>query len=409
MSQFSAPAQRRELIILFALATMNFCHVLDFMIMMPLGPQLMRLFSIDATKFGFLVSSYTFSAAIAGFVGSFFVDKFDRKYALLFVFFGFMLGTLSCALANTYSMLIAARIVSGAFGGLVGALLLAIVGDIIPVERRGHATGLLMGAFSLASVVGIPVGLFLAQEFQWHAPFYAIVLASCCALPIVWILLPNINEHLGKTAAKSPYAEFLAVVSYKPHQLSFLLIGTLMVGGFTVIPFISTYAVSNIGVPEEKLSLIYMCGGLATFFSAPFIGTLADKFGNAKVYPILVGISVVVILVLTNMPQAPLLVALVVTTAFMIFVSGRMIVAFNMVNSCVKPEMRGGFMSLNSSVQQLSSGAASFLASFIVFQPPQSPMQGFRETGAIAVLGNLLSLYFMYKLAKLKENERHST
>jgi predicted MFS family arabinose efflux permease len=396
---------RPELLILFVLACMNFCHILDFMIMMPLGPRFMREFGIDARSFGFLVSAYTFSAAIAGLLGAFVIDKFDRKRALVSVFAGFTLGTLGCALAPTYEILLAARVLAGAFGGIVGALVFAIIGDAIPVERRGRATGIVMGSFSLASIAGVPLGLFLAERFEWHAPFFFIVGLSLLALAIALRALPRLTGHLDTRNGATPWQSIRKVVAERRHLYAFVLVSCMMIGGFSVIPFLSTYLVANAGVPESSLSYVYLFGGMATLVSSPTFGRLADKFGNQRIFVTLVCISLAPILVVTHLPLVPLWLALSVSTAFMVFTSGRMVVAINMVNAAVLPAFRGSFMSINSAVQQMSSGLAAFIASLIVTQAPGEPMEGYGTVGILAAAFSFATVFFAPRLKR--ENSSH--
>ena len=177
--------KKEERIILLLLASVNFTHIMDFMIMMPLGNFLMPHFNISAQQFSFLVAAYTFSAAAASFFAASLVDKFDRKNLLLFAYGGFLLCTLLCAVSVTYEMLLSARIAAGVFGGLIGAQVLSIVADLVPFERRGRAMGMIMAAFSAASVFGVPFGLYLSKFFSWHAPFYFVVAMGAALMPLL--------------------------------------------------------------------------------------------------------------------------------------------------------------------------------------------------------------------------------
>jgi MFS transporter, DHA1 family, inner membrane transport protein len=144
--------RRRERIVLLILGAVQFTTIVDFMIVMPLGPQLMRTLEIGPAKFGLIVSSYTFAAGAAGLVASAIVDRFARRTTFIALNAGFLLGTLLCGLAPSYETLLAARVATGAFGGILGGMAMAIIGDVFPEERRGRATGSLMVGFSLASV-----------------------------------------------------------------------------------------------------------------------------------------------------------------------------------------------------------------------------------------------------------------
>jgi predicted MFS family arabinose efflux permease len=399
-SSLASPAPRSELLMLIVIACMNFCHIVDFMIVMPLGPQFMRIFSIDASRFGFLVSAYSFSAAAAGFLGAFIIDKFDRRQAMLVVFVGFMIGTAACALAPSYSFLLAARIIAGAFGGLTGAIIFAIIGDVVPAHRRGQATGIVMAAFALASIAGIPLGLWLATNFSWHAPFTAIVAVSFCALVLGFKVLPPVRGHLTRVRHTTPWQDINTVLTERVHQRAFLLMVCLMFGGFSVIPFISTYLVANAGIPESSLQLVYLCGGAATLISSPLFGRMADRFGSLRVFSVLMIVSLFPLLALTNLPSVPLWLSLVVSTSFMTFVSGRAIVAVNLINSAVLPAFRGSFMSINASVQQMSAGLASFAASLLVVQTPGSPMTGYATVGLLACACSIATLFIAPKIQR---------
>ena len=189
----------KEKILLLTLAVIQFSHITDFMILMPLGPQLMKAFDILPSQFALLVSTYTFSAGTSGFVGAFFIDRFDRKKAILTMATGFAIGTFACGFAQSYHWLLITRSITVLFGGVMGALILSIVGDAIPNERRATAMGMVMAAFSVASVVGVPAGLFLADLSDWHMPF--IVLGGVAFLTLVpmSVYIPNMTEHISKT------------------------------------------------------------------------------------------------------------------------------------------------------------------------------------------------------------------
>ncbi len=386
-------ASKREWLLLLVLVAVQFTHVLDFVIMMPLGPQLMRVFEISPQEFGFIVSAYTFSAGITGFLSAFFIDKFDRRTALLFLYSGFTIGTLLCGIAPTYLTLMLARIVAGGFGGVLGALIFAVIGDCIPEHRRGAATGTVMSAFSIASVAGVPLGLYLANHFGWHFPFFMLAAMSSIALALAYKELPSMRGHLQTHAtAETPHQaiqKLYALVSTPNHRNALMFMMVLMVGGFTVIPYISPYFVSNVGMSESDLPLIYFFGGAATIFTSRFVGKLADRFGKAKVFTLMSMSSIAVIYALTTLPKVPLALALVITTLFMITMNGRLVPAVALVTSSVEPKSRGSFMSINSSAQQLASGASSFIAGLIVGNASDGTMTNYHLVGALAILATL--------------------
>lgn len=389
----------KEKLILFVLAAVQFTHIVDFMIMMPLGPQLMRIFKINPQQFSLIVASYTFSAGIFGFLGAFVIDRFDRKTAFTFAYIGFTLGTLACGLAPTFHFLMAARILAGAFGGVLGALVLSIISDIVPLERRASAMGIVMTAFSAASVLGVPIGLALANKFTWNAPFLFLAGITTIITIVIIKVIPSLTGHLQSKATRPKPIEVITNVTNDKNALRALLMMSLLIfGQFSIIPFLSPYMVYNVGFQESQLPFIYFCGGIGTIFTLPLIGKLADKHGRLKIFTYAIFLSAVPVITITNLGQLPVYAALIITTIFMIFVGGRMVPATTMVTSTVNPKNRGSFMSFNSSIQQLSSGIASFSAGLIIVKNTDGSLSHYNWIGYFAVAASLLSLYVAQKL-----------
>ena len=388
----------REGWLLFILAAIQFTHIMDFVIMMPLGPQLMRVFSITPKEFGFLVSAYTFSAAISGFISTLFIDKFDRKNALLGLYIGFILGTFCCAIAPNYTLLLVARILAGAFGGVIGALVFAIIGDAIPEHRRGSATGKVMAAFSVASIAGIPVGLYLASRLDWHAPFFLLTGLSFLVLLVAFLVLPPMKGHLTNAFRTNPLAVVGEILRNKNLLWALSLMVMLTLAGFTVVPFISPYLVSNVGFAENELAYMYMFGGLATVVTSQIAGRLADKFGKTRVFIYTAIFSVIPILLLTNLQPAPHFLVLLVTTTFFIGFGARFVPAVALITSSVAPKLRGSFMSFNSSIQQLASGASAFLSGLIIQKTAAGTLIHFNTIGIIATVATLLCIFIIRQL-----------
>lgn len=391
---------KKERILLLTLAAVNFTNIMDFMIMMPLGPQLMRIFNITPQQFGGLVSSYTVSAGISGFFAAFLIDKFDRKRALTIMYIGFITGTLICGISQSYGILMGARIFTGIFGGVLGAIVLSIVGDVIPVERRGQAMGIIMTAFSVASVFGVPFGLFMAAKtvLGWHAPF---LFLGFCGLPIGFLIykyVPHINKHVKANEGVTPLAVLKAIASSNNQLRALLLMMVIMMGHFSIIPFLSPYMVSNVGFTESDIAYIYFIGGALTIFTSPYIGKLADKNGKYKIFMIFVLLSTIPIFLITNMPQLNMFWALCITALFFIFSGGRFGPAQAMVTGAVDPRIRGSFMSINSSLQQLSAGMAAYLAGFIVTKSPDASLQGYHIVGYLAIVFTLFSIFIARQL-----------
>lgn len=378
---------------MLTLAAIQFTTNLDFLIILPLGPQYMRVMDINPAQFNLIVAAYAIAAGISGVAAGFFLDHFDRKTALLWLFLGFALGTLLCALAPTYHLLVAARTVAGAFGGVSGALILAIIGDVIPEERRGAAMGLVMSSFSVASIVGVPMGLVVASKFSWHVPFFAIAGISLPILLATVRIVPSLRGHLRHAPGVHPAARMWAVLIEPSHQMAFLFMSVLTCAGFAIFPNLATYMVYNVHLTEHQLPFIYLAGGLCTLFSMNWIGRWADRAGKGRVFTLMSLSAAVPIIALTNLPRVPLAVALATSTLLMICMSGRFVPAMAMITATVESRYRGGFMSVNSSVQQFSCGLASWVSGHIVGQGPHKEITRFPIAGMLSLGCVLLCIW----------------
>jgi predicted MFS family arabinose efflux permease len=394
---------RRELPLLLTLATMQLTHILDFMIMMPLGPQFMRLFGLDPRQFALLVSAYTFAAAASGFVAGFWVDRFGRKRALLAMYGGFIVATALCGLAPGYAWLLAGRVVAGVFGGVMGALVMTIVADVVPYVRRARATALISAAFSLASVAGVPLGLWLASMFSWRAPFLALALFSLIVALIAHRLLPALDGNLATFERRGPIEQLRAIVAVPNHRWAFAFMVALMMSVFTIVPFFAPYNVANVGLTEAQLPIIYFCGGLTTLFTAQVIGWLADRYGKKRVFTVIAFISIVPILVFTNLPPLPLPYVVVVVVVFFIFVPGRFGPAMALVTGGAEPRLRGSFMSFNAAIQQLGSGFAALVGGLIVGRAADGTLTHYHWAGWLAVVCTLLAVALAHRIKVVQD------
>ena len=368
------------------------------MIMMPLGPEFIRELNINTHQFGLLLSSYTFAAAAAGILATYYVDRFERRQLLLSLYALFIIATFACGLAPSYEALFIARAFAGAFGGILGSLVQTIVADSIPFERRGKALGTVMAAFSVSTVAGVPLGLFLANHIPslgWRAPFFFIALISSLILYLGYRNIPKIAGHLDHVHEGSRLSQVLNILIAPQHIKAFIFMALIMITGFSVIPYIALYLTSNVGISNSYISLIYLCGGVATLMSSRFIGHMSDKYGKVTVFRVLAIVSLVPLLVTTNLPVTPLWIVLINSTAFFILVSGRMIPAMAMVSQVVENKIRGTFMSLVGSVQMLSSGIASVLAGWIVTIGPDGMMQHYNLVGYGAAICGLLTFWLV--------------
>jgi predicted MFS family arabinose efflux permease len=358
-------------LLLATLAGAKFTHIMDFMVMMPLGPVLMKTMDISAQQFGFLVASYTISAGIAVLCSALFIDKLPRRKSLIVVYLGFIVGTLVCGISNSYVTLMLARMLTGIFGGILNAMILSTVGDSFSIEKRAGAMGVVMSAFSAAAAFGVPFGIYLASLGDWNWPFFVIVVL---AVPIwfgLYFFVPKMQKTeevlVQKLQKSGAYFEVFLRVWSNPNQLTALGMSlALVLGQFMIIPYLSPYMVGNIGFSQMQLVYIYLCGGLSTLVSGPIIGRLADRFGHKRLFLIFAFLSMIPLLLVTHLPKVALPLALIASTLFFIFISGRIIPSTTMVVSSVETRYRAGFVSINTAMQQFAAGLAATISGSIV-------------------------------------------
>jgi len=397
---------QRERYLLLTLAGIQFSHILDFMIMMPLGPILIKAFGIGTHEFGLLVASYSFSAALSGLFAATFIDRFERKRLLLVMFGFFGLATLACGLAPGYATLLIARGLAGAFGGVMGAMVQTIVGDVIPFARRAKASGIVSTAFSLSTVAGVPLSLWLANHFQWRAPFILIAVLTVLFIIVGARILPELRYHISDKKRAHPLSAMFEVLR-DPNHLSALLFSALLIfSGFTVIPYITIYAVGNVGITQHDIPFIYLAGGAATLFTARLIGHNADLRGKVKIYRLVAIAALLPLFVVTHIGASPLWLWLICTTAFFVLVSGRMIPAMAIITSAAQPKLRGTFMSLNATVQSFAMGLATTLAGFIITQNSEGQIVDYGLVGYVAITGNILAIMFV---ARIVMHDQHAS
>jgi predicted MFS family arabinose efflux permease len=388
---------RAEWGLLLVLSAIQFTHILDFVIIMPLAPMAMSDLKIGPKEFGLLVSVYGFAACVSSLIASMIMDRFDRKKSLLFLYAGFTVSTLLCGIATDYETLVAARTFAGAFGGVVAVAIMAIVGDVFADYRRGTATGAVMSAFAVASIAGIPAGLLLADRFGLNAPFLFLSALSFAIFLVAMWLLPSLRGHLTRDTV--PATTRLVELLREPnHQRAFAFMGALVLGTFMVVPYIGAYMVANAGRTVGDLPYVYLCGGLCTLVSMNIIGRLSDRYGKLKMFRIMAVLSLIMTGILTNLPPIPLSLALVVASAFMIATSGRMVPAGAMMTACAAPQVRGGFLSLNTAFQHLATGVAAIAAGQLLEQKENGPLRGYPLVGALGMVAAVVGIYLAGKL-----------
>jgi predicted MFS family arabinose efflux permease len=382
-----------EWLLLLTLAAVQFTVAVDFVIMMPLGPQLMRIFEIDTPAFNFAVSAYAGAAGVSGLGAAFFLDRFDRKTALLIIYTGFAIGTLLCALAPTFETLVFARALAGFFGGIVGGISLAMVGDLVPDTRRASAVGTVMSAFSVAQVAGVPSGLYFADKLGWHVPFLLLAALSGIVWIFAFVRLPKVRAHLQASRCETPLRRFLGILGNANHLRAFALMSVITIGGFTIIPDLANYLISNVQLNSGELRWVYLVGGGATLFTMNGIGRLADRFGRMRIFTVMMLCSIVAAFVSTHLPVVPVTVAVAASTFFMISMTGRFVPAMAMITSSVEPEHRGGFMSVNSAVAQFSAASAATMAAWVIHDGANHQLLGFGKVAWLYVGWALIGLW----------------
>ena len=394
--QHHALTPARERATLLALGAVQFTHFLDFMIMMPLGAQLMRVFGITPAQFTHLVASYGFAAAVSGFAGGFVLDRYDRKRALLFLYGGFAVATLACGLAQSHGTLILARIAAGSFGGLAGSMVNAMVGDVIPNARRGRAMSIVAGAWPVSLVVGVPMALWFAGKFGWQAPFYFLAACAALVLPIAAGALPHIRTAVHD---HQPLRQMREIWSHRVHLWAFALAIVLVIAGGIVIPFLAPSFVLNVGLDEHsELPLVYVAGGIATAISTPLVGWLSDRIDRLRVLGFMsIGAAIMVVAV-TRLGPSSVLVASLLMAAFMVTMSGRFAPAMAMIAGAVEQRYRGGFMSITAALQQAASAGATVVAGEFVTRDASGQLRGVGWLGWISVCFFVLTVMLASRL-----------
>ena len=395
---------KNERLIIVLLASINFTHILDFMIMMPLGNYLMPYFKLTPQQFTFLVGAYTLTAGVSGFAAAFFVNRYDRKKVLLYGYTGFLLGTIACGIAPSYELLLAARVLAGLFGGLIGAQVLSIVADLIPYERRGAAMGAIMSAFAMASTFGVPFSLYLANIFSWHAPFLLVGILGIVIVPLVWKLVPPMSGHIQEEHGKR-IDVLMSVVKNPTQRLALLFSCLIMMGHFLIIPFINPYMEFNNGYPKSITPMIYLVGGISSFFAANILGRIADKYGKLQVFSVSVLASLFFVWLITNLPPVHFAIALALFGIWFVLATGRGVSAQAMISNVVDPKQRGSFMSFNSSVQQLGTAAASFISGIIVVQGPGGKILRYEWLGYLSIVILLICFFLARRLFRKMQND----
>jgi predicted MFS family arabinose efflux permease len=396
MQQILPPTRERQILIVLML--MGFTNIVDFMIMMPLAPQLTREFGATTAQFGMLVSAYAFAAASASLMMASIADRYDRKSVLLVVYVGLILGTLGCALAPNYPTLLLARIVAGAFGGIQGAIAMSIVGDLVPDARRGRAMALVMLSFSFAAVIGVPLSIVVAAQGSWHLPFYALSVLCAVLYVVAHKLIPSMRGHIGAGRPAGLLQGYLELLRVPNHWWSFAMSALIIMSGMMVIPYIAPTRVANEGLTEAQLAYFYLVGGAVTIFTRPLFGSMTDKYPRPEVLYWLVLLSIIPLVLVTHTLRLGLIWQIGVSALFFIFVSGRFIPLTAINAAASAPQLRGRMMSFNSAVQNLFTGLAALVGGTMLTTMPDGTVQGYEAVGYVSCLLAMLAIFCAYKV-----------
>jgi predicted MFS family arabinose efflux permease len=389
---------RYQVAVVAILAFLQFTVVLDFMILSPLGALLMRDLGVKPAQFGLVVSAYAFSAGISGLLAAGFADKFDRKKLLLFFYSGFVLGTFLCGLAPSYFALLGARTVTGLFGGVIGSISMAIVADLFPLEARGRVMGFVMTAFAASQVLGIPLGLYMSNAWGWHAPFIMIAAVSAVVGIVIFTTLRPVNAHLLKRIDRNPLHHLLATVVKPRHQWGFAATLLLAVGGYMLMPFGSAFSVHNLGIPLEKLPIVYMATGVAALFAGPVMGRISDAVGKYKTFAAGSLVAMPIVIYFTHLGITPIGTVIALNIAIFTAISARMVSAQALASAIPAPQDRGAYMSISSSMQQLAGGVASSCAGLLVTQIGDGPLDHYERLGYVVSAAMAATIVLMWRI-----------
>jgi predicted MFS family arabinose efflux permease len=398
-----------QVLVILLLALTQFTVVLDFMVMSPLGDMLMKSMSLTTRQFGFAVSGYAFSAGVSGLLTAGFADRFDRKKLLLFFYIGFIAGTLFCGVATTYLMLIAARIITGLFGGVIGSISLAIVADLFPLHQRGRAMGFMQMGFGASQVLGIPISLYLANHWGWQSPFLMIVgLAT-----VIWLLtiakLRPVTKHLALKTEKTAVKHLWHTLRQRNYRIGFLLTALLSLGGFMMMPWGSAFAVNNLHVTYDQLPVLFMASGIAALIIMPLVGRLSDKIDKVKIFVAAASSMTVIVVIYTNLSAVPFTLIMTMNILMMTAIMSRIVPAMALVSALPKMQDRGAFMSINSSLQQIAGGIAAGVGGLIVVQQTKtSPLQHYDTLGYVIVVIIIANIIQVLRVSNLIKAQKHA-
>ncbi|WP_418123441.1 MFS transporter [Chryseobacterium sp. PTM-20240506] len=406
MEQQPLPFTGYQKFVIFILAITQFTVILDFMVMSPLGDMLMKSLSLKPSAFGFAVSAYAFSAGVSGLLTAGFADRFDRKKLLLFFYIGFIIGTIFCGMAQSYAALVAARIITGLFGGVIGSISMAIITDLFVLQQRGRVMGFIQMGFGGSQVLGVPIGLYLANKWGWEAPFWMVAALSVVIAVLIFLKLQPVNKHLSVQRDKSAFQHLWHTIAKSNYRVGFAATALLSIGGFMMMPFGSAFAVNNLGLTNEQLPMLFMVSGVSSLVIMPLIGKLSDKVDKFKIFAIASVWMMGMCVLYTNLSVTPLWLVMIFNILMMIGIMSRMIPSSALTSAIPDLQDRGAFMSINSSLQQIAGGISAAVAGVIVTQESKgAPLEHYNIVGYVIVAISILGIFLMWRVDNLAKKK----
>ncbi|HNI60264.1 MAG TPA: MFS transporter, partial [Pseudomonadota bacterium] len=377
----------------------QFVNILDFMMIMPLGPDFTTELQIPAALLGLLGSAYAVSASVAGLAGAWVLDRFDRKTALLWSLLGLVLGTAAGGFAIGFKSMMAARLLAGLFGGPATSLAISALTDLVPIERRGRAIGAIMGAFSVASVAGVPLGLWLARHGGFRTPFFVVAGLGLLILAFTFVVLPPLRSHLQQLV---PARSLTEILRRPVVRLALTTIAVSNMATFAIVPSMAPYLIRNCGMRRTDLEYMYALGGACTFVSMRIVGWLVDRYGAARVM-VLASLFLSGVLVTGFLPEHNLLPITIVFVGFLISVSSRNVCVNATCSRVAAPSERARYQSLQSAVQHMASAVGAALGPIFLHELADGRLGGIAPLSVLSIVLALALPTLMYRIYRLGE------
>lgn len=390
--------------LILVVGLIQFINILDFMMVMPMGPDFARALKIPTHHIGYIGGSYTFAAALTGFVGALFLDRFARHLVLLVSLAGLIAATAIGALAWDLTSLMSARVLAGMFGGTLSASAVALIADYIPPERRGAAMGKVMGSFAVASVLGVPFGLELSQRLGWQAPFLALAVIGLIVFAVAWLHIPRRAHSVAHDHFRQQILRIGMLLQSRLVLFAFSMGALAMTANFMIVPNISAHFQQNLHYPREHLGILYLVGGLVSFFGMGYAGKWVDRSSSTRVSIFVTCIYVLALLIGFVIFPTPVP-ALLVFVMFMASSSARMVALQTLTSKVPPPEVRAAYMSMSSSLIHIGSSLGAFVSSVILVDSPDGRLLHVPELGMLSIaISCVVPVLFYLTERKLKAN-----